>query len=71
MDGMQWIGWLFWFALSGVVVFYGWSRPSGQRLRPDATPHEVLKPRLAKGEISIDEYEQRKLLLDRDAGAGT
>lgn len=71
MGGMHWIWWLFWPALIGVVVFYGWGRPSGQRRRPGETPHEVLKRRLAKGEISTDEYEQRKLLLDRDAGTGT
>lgn len=29
--------------------------------------HEVLKRRLANGDISAEEYEQRKLLLDRDA----
>jgi putative membrane protein len=68
MGGMHWIWWIFWLALIGVVVFYGWGLPSGQRRGPRQTPHEVLKRRLANGEISSDEYEQRKLLLDRDAG---
>ncbi len=68
MIGMHWIWWVFWLALIGVIVFYGWGRPSGQRGGPHATPHDVLKRRLANGKISADEYEQRKLLLDRDAG---
>jgi uncharacterized membrane protein len=29
----------------------------------------VLQRRLASGEITPEEYEQRKALLDRDAGA--
>ena len=28
MDGMRWLWWLFWLALIGVIVFYGWGRPS-------------------------------------------
>ena len=69
MGGMHWIWWLFWLALIGFIVFYGWGRPSGQRRGPRETPHDVLKRRLASGEISTDEYEQRKLLLDRDMGS--
>jgi putative membrane protein len=69
MGGMHWIWWIFWLALIVVVVFYGWGRPSGRRRGTRETPHEVLNRRLANGEISADEYEQRKLLLDRDAGS--
>ena len=35
---------------------------------PRETPHEVLRRRLANGEITPQEYEGRKALLDRDAG---
>ena len=58
---------LFWLALIGVIVFYGWGRPDQRQRGPRESPHEVLKRRLANGEISTEEYEQRKLLLDRDA----
>ena len=71
MGGMHWFWWVFWLALIGVIVFYGWGRPSEQRGRPRETPHEVLQRRLASGEISPQEYEKRKALLDRDAGAMT
>ena len=68
MGGMHWIWWIFWLVLVGAIVFYGWGR-SNQRHRARETPNAVLKRRLANGEISAEEYEQRKLLLDRDAGA--
>ena len=71
MGGMHWFWWIFWLALMGVIVFYGWGRPNEQRRRPRETPHEVLQRRLASGEIAPEEYEKRKALLDRDAGART
>lgn len=67
MGGMHWIWWIFWIALIGVIVFYGWGGPSAQRRRPRETPHEVLRRRLASGEITTDQYEERKALLDRDS----
>lgn len=67
MGGMHWLWWLFWLALIGVIVFYGWRRPDDRR----RGPHEVLKRRLANGDISAQEYEQRKALLDRDADSKT
>ncbi len=66
MGGMHWFWWIFWVALIGVIVFYGWGRPSEQRRRPRETPHEVLRRRLASGEITPDQYEERKALLDRN-----
>ena len=71
MGGMHWFWWIFWLVLLGVIVFYGWGRQSEQRRRPRETPHEVLQRRLASGEIAPEEYEKRKGLLDRDAGAKT
>ncbi len=71
MGGMHWLWWIFWIALISVIAFYGWGRPIGQRHGPRETPHEVLKRRMANGEISAAEYEQRKLLLDRDSGPKT
>lgn len=67
MGGMHWFWWIFWIALVAVIVFYGWGRPGEQRRRPLETPHEVLRRRLASGEITPDQYEERKALLDRDA----
>ncbi len=69
MGGMHWIWWMFWVALVGVIAFYGWGRSGMPRRGFHEAPHAVLKRRLAGGEISAEEYEHRKLLLDRDAGA--
>jgi putative membrane protein len=69
MGGMHLLWWLFWIALIGVSVFYGWARPSEQRRRSSESPHQVLQRRFASGEIAADEYERRKALLDRDVGA--
>ena len=71
MGGMHWIWWIFWIAFIGVVVFYGWGRPSEQRRRPRETPHQVLHRRLASGEITPEQYEERTALLDRDAAGKT
>ena len=69
MAGMHGLWWFFWMALIGVLVFYGWGSPSTRRQRPRETPLDVLKRRLASGEITPEQYEQRKALLDRDAKA--
>ena len=67
MGGMHGLWWLFWVVLVGVLVFYGWGRSDEQPPPPRETPHEVLQRRLADGQITPDEYEKRKALIDRDA----
>ena len=65
MAGMHFLWWIFWFIFI-VVVFW---RRDIWRLPPDEpreSPQEVLRRRLARGEISIEEYESRKAILDRD-----
>lgn len=68
MGGMHGLWWIFWLVLIGVWVFLA-SRRTGWRGDVDReTPGEVLRRRLASGEITSKEYEERKALLDRDAG---
>lgn len=67
MGGMHGLWWLFWIILLGVLLFYGWGRPSQSRRGPRETPHEVLRRRLANGEVTPQQYEERKALLDRDS----
>ena len=66
MVGMHGFWWLFWLLIIGVWFFSGWRRSGrrGDRQREDA--HEVLSRRLAGGEITPQQYEERKALLDRD-----
>ncbi len=68
MGGMHGLWWLFWLILLGVFVFGDWGRTGDRRNRSRDTPHELLHRRLASGEITPAEYEERKSLLDRDAG---
>lgn len=68
MGGMHGLWWIFWIALIGALGYAAWGRPSERRHGSRETPHEVLRRRLASGEIDAQEYEQRKALLDRDTG---
>lgn len=71
MIGMHWFWWLFWIALVALIFFSPWGTPIRRGKPQRETPHEVLRRRLASGEITAQEYEQRKALLDRDtSGAG-
>ena len=66
MMGMHTLWWVFWIAVVFGLVFWGWGGSPARRDRPRETPHEVLRLRLANGEISTEEYEKRKEVLNRD-----
>ena len=68
MAGMHGLWWLFWLLIVGVVLFFAWGRPGLRGERPRETPHEVLRRRLASGEITPQEFEERQALLDRQTG---
>lgn len=55
-----------------VIVFMLIGRgrwPSGSASnRPSEAPQDSLRRRLASGDLTPDEYEKRKVLLDRDGG---
>jgi putative membrane protein len=71
MAGMHGMWWFFWL----VVVLGVWvltrNGACGHRGRAKETPHEVLQRRLANGEITPAQYEERKALLDRDTRANS
>ncbi len=69
MGGMHGLWWIFWIVLIGVIVFYGWGRSGGRRRHPQEAPQQVLQRRLANGEVTPEEYEKRKALLERDGGS--
>ena len=66
MMGMHAIWWVFWVGLAISLVLWGGGN-SARRGKPRESPHEELRRRLASGEVSTDEYEKRKMLLDRDS----
>jgi putative membrane protein len=60
---------LFWWIIWCIVLFWIFFTPydiPGQRHKKD-TPMYILKKRLASGEISISEYEDRKAVLLADS----
>ena len=69
MGGIHGLWWIFCVALIGALVYYLWWRPSDQRRRPRDTPQQVLQRRLANGDITPDEYEKHKAVLDLHAGS--
>jgi putative membrane protein len=65
--GMGAAGWLlmavFWIALIALVVFavvrlFPRTEPTPEPREPRGEPREILKCRLASGEIDVDTYEQ-------------
>ena len=50
------------------LLYVGFGRPGERRRPPRETPLEVLQRRLANGEITPQQYEERKTLLDRNGG---
>lgn len=68
MWGMHWGWWLFWIAVIIVVVLAvirsQSSRPSDDDL--PSSPLEILQRRYASGDLSTEEYEERKARLERD-----
>jgi putative membrane protein len=67
MVGMHAWWWLFWVILIG-VLFVALRDGSARRHRTGReSPSAVLQRRLAAGEITPQQYEERRALLDRDA----
>jgi putative membrane protein len=59
--GMHFIWWFFW----GILLFWIFATPydiPGQRAKKD-TPLDILKNRLALGQINIEEYNEKKKIL--------
>lgn len=52
---------LFWGAIIALIV---WAVRSGTQTRSGGDPRTILDRRLAAGEITIEEYEQRRSILD-------
>jgi putative membrane protein len=70
MWGMHWAWWIFWIFLIVVILVAVWllvkSRAPTTGVGPDAreTPLERLQRRYAEGEISTEEYRERRAHLE-------
>lgn len=64
--GMHLLWWLFWFLF--IAAFFTLLTPV-PRHKVRETPLQMLRRRYAAGEVSTQEYEERKERLERDAPA--
>lgn len=76
------VGMLALVALASFAVFW-LTRDRGGRTFPTATPHpatptvtretpiEILERRLANGELSVTEYQERRTVLEREPGSAS
>lgn len=62
--GMHLFWWLFWIVV--IVAFFTLATPVPRR-KARQTPLERLQHRYANGDISTQEYEERKKRLEQDA----
>lgn len=60
--GMNFIWWIIWMGLLFWIFFTPWSIP-GERRRKDA-PLDILKLRLANGQITKEIYDEHKKILE-------
>lgn len=67
--GMHWGWWIFWIVvIIALVWLLSQQRRSGEPAHRPAreSPLELLQRRYAAGEISTEEYEERRARLERD-----
>ena len=60
--GMNFIWWIIWMGLLFWIFFTPWSIP-GERRRKNA-PLDILKLRLANGQITKEIYDEHKKILE-------
>ena len=63
---MHVLWWLFWLILVVLFIWFVVSMSRKSEAKRPETPLEMLQRRDAAGEITTDEYEERKARLGRD-----
>lgn len=71
MMGMHGLWWLLLLVFLAGIFLFGRGRSTDRGDTRREAPHEVLRRRLANGDITGAEYDERKALLDRDGGGST
>lgn len=61
--GMNFIWWIIWMGLLFWIFFTPWSIP-GERRRKNNAPLDILKLRLANGQITKEIYDEYKIILE-------
>jgi putative membrane protein len=64
--GMHLLWWFFWILL--LFMLFGWfDTVPKKQIRKDS-PLDILQKRFASGEITVEEYEERKNILEANLG---
>ena len=64
--GMHLLWWLFWIIC--LFIIFGWYGPARKRKAKKDSPLEILQRRFASGEITKEDYEEKKKILQSDSG---
>ncbi len=67
--GMHLIWWFLWLMLLFWIFFTPFDVP-GQRRKKDS-PLDILQKRFASGQITKEEYEESKKIIEKDSGKQT
>ena len=62
--GMHMLWWLFWIIL--MVTLFGWFVPVPKRRIRRDSPLDILQKRLASGDITTEEYHEKKTIIETD-----
>ncbi len=66
--GMHLLWWFFWILI--MFLMFGWFEPvPKKRVRRDS-PFDILQKRFASGEITNEDYQEKKRILEGDAANG-
>lgn len=63
--GMHFIWWFFWFAFIG-IAFTSFTPIPRSQLRSGERALDILRRRYAAGQVSTEDYERRRITLERD-----
>lgn len=62
--GMHMLWWGFWVVL--LVVMFGWFEPVPKKRIKKDSPFDILQKRLASGDITTEEYAEKKRIIEND-----
>ena len=69
--GMHLLWWIFWVILLIAIFATPWLAFGRSRKRETESPLEILKKRYASGDLTTEEYEERKAVLEEEEGLKT